>query len=521
MSSSLSSVVSGLVRAQMGTSVSSTVTDDDLDRHVAELILREAKKKAEKYGQQGIRAYISSNLSDGNAPRTNKRFLTSIIKSTDEHNKTLLRAQALAAQEVKQEREEQERRQRRARAEEAAEAERLRRSGKSGKRKRTSDEEGWDRWDGRRAERRKVHRNWESWDGHDDEDSDRDTSRRRRRSHSRSRSRSRDRDSRRHRSSHSHSRRKRDEDDDELSSKRRRRGRSRSRSASPRRKRSRDGSRDRHEDDARRRKRRRGREDPDRHSRSRRSRSRSPRRSTSPLSDAEPARSKHKGTKSPKYALDDLREEEVLSRRDRDTPDTPRKSDSKQETPEVETQEEPEGSASPKDYSTSPQPLSHRSLSIGSKVTNDNKPQAPGPSSRRASTPLSDSRSPSPGPQPLIQLPSKMDRYFEESYDPKLDVAPLAPPKVPATGLIDNAEFEGWDAMLELIRVRREDKAEKKRLERLGLLPKEKSKTKKGVVESSSAAVADRWSGEGVSVMDIAYQKRGTVREWDMGKEGF
>jgi hypothetical protein len=46
----------------MGTSLSPTVTDEDLDRHVAELILKEAKKKAEKYGQQGIRAYISSNL---------------------------------------------------------------------------------------------------------------------------------------------------------------------------------------------------------------------------------------------------------------------------------------------------------------------------------------------------------------------------------------------------------------------------------------------------------------------------
>jgi len=45
----------------MGSSVPSTVTDDDLDRHVAELIVREAKKKAERYGQQGIRAYISSN----------------------------------------------------------------------------------------------------------------------------------------------------------------------------------------------------------------------------------------------------------------------------------------------------------------------------------------------------------------------------------------------------------------------------------------------------------------------------
>jgi hypothetical protein len=55
---SLSSVVSGLVRAQMGASVSSTVTDEDLDRHVAELILKEAKKKAEQYGHQGVSAYL-------------------------------------------------------------------------------------------------------------------------------------------------------------------------------------------------------------------------------------------------------------------------------------------------------------------------------------------------------------------------------------------------------------------------------------------------------------------------------
>ena len=60
--SSLSSVVSNLVRAQLGSSVSSTVTDDDLDRHVAELILKEAKKKAEKYSQHGIRAYLRNNM---------------------------------------------------------------------------------------------------------------------------------------------------------------------------------------------------------------------------------------------------------------------------------------------------------------------------------------------------------------------------------------------------------------------------------------------------------------------------
>jgi hypothetical protein len=111
-----------------------------------------------------------------------------------------------------------------------------------------------------------------------------------------------------------------------------------------------------------------------------------------------------------------------------------------------------------------------------------------------------------------------MDKYFEESYDPRLDVAPLTVPKVPATGLINNAEFEGWDAMLELIRVRKEDREEKKMLERLGLT-KEKTKSNKQPISSSAAN--DRWSGESLNIMEIAYNKRGAVREWDMGKEGF
>jgi hypothetical protein len=118
------------------------------------------------------------------------------------------------------------------------------------------------------------------------------------------------------------------------------------------------------------------------------------------------------------------------------------------------------------------------------------------------------SRSPTPGPEPTEQLPSKMDKYFEASYDPRLDVAPLAAPHVPATGLINSADFEGWDAMLELIRVRREDKEEKKRMERLGLT-KEKAKDKKKAIP------------EAISIMDIEYKKRGSVREWDLGKEGF
>ena len=102
-----------------------------------------------------------------------------------------------------------------------------------------------------------------------------------------------------------------------------------------------------------------------------------------------------------------------------------------------------------------------------------------------------------------------MDKYFEDAYDPRLDVAPLAAPAVPATGLVSDAEFAGWDAMLEVIRQRREDKADKKRLERWGIGDKDK---KKGVADAAA---------EVVDVMAIEYKKRGAVREWDLGKEGF
>lgn len=133
------------------------------------------------------------------------------------------------------------------------------------------------------------------------------------------------------------------------------------------------------------------------------------------------------------------------------------------------------------------------------------------------------SPSPLPGPSPPPNLPSKMDKYFEESYDPRFDVASLsAVPNVPATGLINDAEFEGWDAMLELIKQRRQDKEDKKRLERLGLVDekdkkgkgKGKEKARVGIVGSTSVI-----SGSGSSILDIEYKKRGSVREWDLGKE--
>jgi hypothetical protein len=116
-----------------------------------------------------------------------------------------------------------------------------------------------------------------------------------------------------------------------------------------------------------------------------------------------------------------------------------------------------------------------------------------------------------------------MDKYFEASYDPRLDVAPLAAPSIPETGLINNAEFEGWDAMLELIQQRRADKVERKRLERLGVVEKsgkEKKKSKSSKVAGLGiAGTLASWSSGGDGIMEIEYNKRGSVREWDLGKE--
>lgn len=41
----------------MGASVPDEVPDGDLDKYVAELILKEAKEKEKRYGQFGLEAY--------------------------------------------------------------------------------------------------------------------------------------------------------------------------------------------------------------------------------------------------------------------------------------------------------------------------------------------------------------------------------------------------------------------------------------------------------------------------------
>ncbi|OJA11872.1 hypothetical protein AZE42_03260 [Rhizopogon vesiculosus] len=472
--SSLSSVVSNLVRASMGTSVTPSITDEDLDRHVAELILKEAKQKAESYGRLGIKAYLPT-APDPNAPRPNKRFLTSIIKSTDDHNKTILRAQALAAQEIKREKDERERRERRDRAEEAAAAERMRRDGR-----RDYDGHNWDsrRERDRRRDRERDGEKAMRWDKHHKDDTDDDSSyrdsgerRSKRRHHSRSPSKERDRD-RKHRKSHR-------------------------RSPSP--------------DDHHQRRRHRRRDDD--HSRKRRHhtrRSASPRRTESPAQPVPDITASRKRERSASPSDSDHRKTKQRRSSRRNTPSPSRSSQTSPDEEAVTTADiRPSGKGKAKAVDEFRSPSRHT--------------RTPSPSprrTRRAVTPSGSSytvRSPSSSPPPLppAQLPSKMDKYFEDSYDPRFDVATLTVPNVPATGLVSDAEFAGWDAMLELIRQRREDKAEKKRLERLGI---SKDQTKKKGVESG---VADRWASGGDSIMDIEYKKRGTVREWDLGKEGF
>ncbi|KAH9973320.1 hypothetical protein BGW80DRAFT_1309899 [Lactifluus volemus] len=491
---SLSSVVSGLVRAQMGTSLSSTVTDDDLDRHVAELILKEAKKKAEQYGHQGVSAYLPQP--EGNVPKTNKRFLSTIIRHTDDHNKSILRAQALSASEIRMERESQMRIDRRTRAEEAAAAERARRS-------RHGRGDSWDR------ERKRRERSWERYVSDEGEDRWRASKRRRD-----------DEEEGERRGSHSVRVTRRDE---QGSSRRRRH----------------------HEERVKRRRRR----------RRRASRSRSPDGTHERKSQA--SSSKRPRSHSPADIDDD---ESRLSRRERRR----RSSGSPR----------PDGSSEP-DTRSSTDIITHIATTLLADTDidlahvrvlqiKDSGPKpcprgcvletgsdlrifrndvatcgfmfafpVPDDSPRLRDTSPNPPRSPSPGPRPPPGPPpplpppddftaDSMDKYFDASYDPRLDVAPLVAPTVPATGLIDNTEFEGWDAMLELIKQRRVDKAERKRAERLGLIEKggkDKKKSKSKVAGLGVAGMLAGSSEGGNGLMDIEYKKRGSVREWDLGKE--
>ncbi|CEQ39413.1 SPOSA6832_00950, partial [Sporobolomyces salmonicolor] len=105
---SLSSIVSHLVRSSLGSSAAAQTTnvpDDELDKHVADLLLQEAKHKDKLWGERGTRAYYDPTKEKNAAVRKpNTRFLSAVIRNVDDHNAALRRADAEAAR--KREREE-------------------------------------------------------------------------------------------------------------------------------------------------------------------------------------------------------------------------------------------------------------------------------------------------------------------------------------------------------------------------------------------------------------------------------
>jgi len=88
--SSLSSIVSHLVRSQLGsTSSNSTpldqVPDSELDRHVADLLLAEARSKDKEWNNSGVRAYYDQQKESSVLPPSLPPSLTpSYYNVTDE-----------------------------------------------------------------------------------------------------------------------------------------------------------------------------------------------------------------------------------------------------------------------------------------------------------------------------------------------------------------------------------------------------------------------------------------------------
>ncbi|KAL9552889.1 hypothetical protein MBANPS3_003563 [Mucor bainieri] len=106
----VNSVVSDLIRAAAGASARN-VSDEDVDKYVADLILKEAEEKRKKYNQVGVKAY-QPDTPPSNKPKPNTRFLLNMVKATDSHNQAVIKANEENVAKLRQERLERERKQR-------------------------------------------------------------------------------------------------------------------------------------------------------------------------------------------------------------------------------------------------------------------------------------------------------------------------------------------------------------------------------------------------------------------------
>ncbi|KAG2231759.1 hypothetical protein INT48_004038 [Thamnidium elegans] len=110
----VNSVVANLIRAAAGSSAKN-VSDQDVDKYVADLILKEAQEKRTKYDKVGVEAYQPNGLIKKPKPKPNTRFLLNVVKATDSHNQFVIKANEdnvakLREERLQREREEREKR---------------------------------------------------------------------------------------------------------------------------------------------------------------------------------------------------------------------------------------------------------------------------------------------------------------------------------------------------------------------------------------------------------------------------
>ncbi|KAK4052771.1 hypothetical protein OIV83_002058 [Microbotryomycetes sp. JL201] len=427
---SLSSIVSQLVRSQYGESASS-VPDDQLDQHVAQMLLQDAHKKQQQWNERG--SYLDVQP-DKNAPirKPNKRFLTNMIKSVDDHNQALLRQE----REVIRKRERDER--------DAADEWRreFRQESKRSHNRRHDDDRNESKSEDGYGYRRRY--------GDEDE-------------HGRERRRDKERrsdhasGSRRHRS---------DRDSDDEYYERRRSHRDHSRSNDERRS------------------------------------SLSPQRRRDAESiDVSPSRqSRHKDRSGKEQ--DDSKHGQARSERGK--------------RHEYDDERRDRERRAFKDVSTTEQSVDDVLAQIESE-TNDKRSRSDRDMPRA-----------SPPPKPSTAPPSKMDKYFEPDYDPRLDVN--LDHVTQSNGLIADAGFDGWNTMLQVIRERKEEKKErewreklerKREREKVRKEREHRRKRRRGESVSSGEDPGEeaRDRGTGSGLMEIEYSKRGSTREWDLGKQ--
>ncbi|KAI7882699.1 hypothetical protein K492DRAFT_235811 [Lichtheimia hyalospora FSU 10163] len=99
--SAISNVVNDLIRSAVGGDARN-VGDEDLDKYVADMILKEAEAKSKKYQSVGVSAYMPDQ--PNNLPKPNKRFLLNMVRATDSHNQALREQQERAKEKERRER---------------------------------------------------------------------------------------------------------------------------------------------------------------------------------------------------------------------------------------------------------------------------------------------------------------------------------------------------------------------------------------------------------------------------------